>query len=732
MQGRRGFRLGEVILGRYRVTGELGQGGMGVVYRCHDEVGGIDVALKALPPELSHNTSEMEEVRENFRMVERLHHPHIAAVKTLERDSATGDYYLILELAEGVDLRRWRKSKGGKVSLGEVVPVLEQVARALDYAHSQRIVHRDVKPSNIMLGSEGVVKVLDFGLAAQIQSSLSRVSQVHHGTSGTGPYMAPEQWRGQLQDGATDQYALAVVAYELLAGRVPFDSQDAVALRECVIRDEPLPPEGLAEAVWRGLACGLAKGRRDRFQSCEGFVKALAGQAPGRESKQPAERAVAPEAVGRGKAVGVGRAGRKLVWAAAAVMGFLLVVALMKPWRWGDRASVSQSSQPSQPPQSSQPVAPSTGRGGLVVSTEPEGAEVALGGDHLEKSPATFRGVTPGKYPLKVMLDGYEPVTREVEIRADDFAKLEPIRLRRSSGSVRIVSDPPGATVRRQGTLVGVTPLAIDSVLVGEVAYDLVLPRFASATVRGTVRRNERLDLTASLKQVAPLPGKRWTNTLGMVFVPVAGVAGLVSAWETRVQDYQAFVSSAGRSWTAPGFGQQPDHPAVHISWEDASEFCRWLTQKERSGGRLEADQQYRLPKDAEWSVAAGLTGEKGTTPEERESSQGEMFAWGKAIWPPPKGAGNFASALSVDSYEYTAPVGKMGATATGLCDLAGNVWEWCEDRYGTRRLDRVLRGGSWYAGERARLSLGYRSFVPSTEAYDDVGFRCVLEPEKR
>ena len=187
----RRFMTGDKILGRYRITGALGQGGMGTVFQCWDEVGGIDVALKAIPPELSHDTNEMEAVRDNFRLVEKLHHPHIAAAKTLEKDSATGDYYLIMECVEGLNLRKYLKRGGGKLALDIVLPVVKQVANALDYAHSQKIMHRDIKPSNIMIMANGTVKVLDFGLAAQLHTSLTRVSHVHYGTSGTGPYMAP-------------------------------------------------------------------------------------------------------------------------------------------------------------------------------------------------------------------------------------------------------------------------------------------------------------------------------------------------------------------------------------------------------------------------------------------------------------------------------------------------------------------------------------------------------------
>ncbi len=303
---RKRFRSGDVILRRYRIVDELGQGGMGVVYRCFDQIGGIEVALKALPPELSHNSVEMEEIRENFRLVEGLHHPNIAAAKTLERDEVTGDTYLVMECVVGVNLRQWRKQRGkldtgsskragehaaaGAVKVGpreplagcrtldEALPVLRQVAAALDFAHSRKIIHRDVKPSNVMLSADGTVKVLDFGLAAQIHTSMSRVSRVHYGTSGTGPYMAPEQWRGQRQGARTDQYALAVMAYELLAGELPFENSDAAVLREAVLKEPVGVIAGLEKRVWLALQRALAKEPADRFEDCGTFVAALSGE----------------------------------------------------------------------------------------------------------------------------------------------------------------------------------------------------------------------------------------------------------------------------------------------------------------------------------------------------------------------------------------------------------------------------------------------------------------------
>ena len=275
----RRFRTGDRILGRYSIRGDLGQGGMGVVYRCYDETGGVDVALKAIPPELSHNSVEMEEIRENYKLLmdADLSHPHIATLRNLERDADSGDYYLIMQCAPGIDLRRFRRAHGkqGRLPFQQVIPIVRKVAEALDHAHSRRIIHRDIKPSNVMVAADGNVKVLDFGLASQIHTSLTRLSHVRYGTSGTGPYMAPEQWRGQRQDQATDQYALAVMTYELLAGRCPFENQDVTILREAVLNEEPEPVPGLDSARWSILRRALSKERDARFGTCADFVQAL-------------------------------------------------------------------------------------------------------------------------------------------------------------------------------------------------------------------------------------------------------------------------------------------------------------------------------------------------------------------------------------------------------------------------------------------------------------------------
>jgi formylglycine-generating enzyme required for sulfatase activity len=215
-----------------------------------------------------------------------------------------------------------------------------------------------------------------------------------------------------------------------------------------------------------------------------------------------------------------------------------------------------------------------------------------------------------------------------------------------------------------------------------------------------------------------------WVNSLGMKFVPVPDTQVLFCIWETRVQDYQVFFDTTKRNWPKSDIEQPLTHPAVNVSWEDAKAFCEWLTQKERSESRLRADQVYRLPTDAEWSVAVGLNQETGGTPLEKEGKIKNVYPWGSQ-WPPPRGAGNYSQTLGTDDYPYIAPVGMFAPNEFGLHDMGGNVWEWCEDRYDAEQ--RVVRGGSWYNPEQFWLLSSARNRNMPDSRYHDVGFRCVL-----
>jgi formylglycine-generating enzyme required for sulfatase activity len=225
---------------------------------------------------------------------------------------------------------------------------------------------------------------------------------------------------------------------------------------------------------------------------------------------------------------------------------------------------------------------------------------------------------------------------------------------------------------------------------------------------------------------VAASPTNCFENSLGMRFVPVPGSKAWFSIWETRVRDYAAFRSETERPWTEPSFGQGPDHPIVNVSWEDAEIFCRWLTKKELQTGRLHGKDRFRLPSDAEWSLAVGLRLEQGQTPEDRMKTA-MVWPWGY-YWPPRVGDGNFAQELKVDTFSQTSPVGSFKTSPIGLYDLAGNVWEWCEDWYNETHVTRVLRGGSFNDSLPLYLLSNYRFSGTMNLSNDDIGFRVVLE----
>lgn len=287
---------------QYELIRELGGGGFGCVYLARDTVAGIDVAVKGLPPLVRLNKEELENVRQNFALVSRLHHPNIAAALHLQKVEKAfyddesdaeklrvfkGDTLVVMQYAPGVTLSQWRKQfPEGKVPLDKAVEITRQIASALDYAHKERILHRDIKPANVMIetGADGslTARVLDFGLAAEIRSSMSRVSQSITDTSGTRPYMAPEQWLGEKQGFETDQYSLAVLFYELITGEVPFvsvfDTGDPVLMMNVVGNREFNPSSELSKPIRLALTKALAKKREDRFESCIVFVDALVGR----------------------------------------------------------------------------------------------------------------------------------------------------------------------------------------------------------------------------------------------------------------------------------------------------------------------------------------------------------------------------------------------------------------------------------------------------------------------
>ena len=264
--------VGELIAGRYELEKLVGSGGMSNVFRAHDRLLERTVALKILHEQYTRDEDYVERFRREARAVAQLTHPNIVTV--IDRGEQEGRQFIVFEYIDGENLKEL--TNRGPLEVREAIRLSLQVARALSFAHERGLVHRDVKPQNVLLNEDGQAKVTDFGIARSLD--VHGVTQT--GTVlGTSDYIAPEQARGQKVDPKTDIYSLGVVLYELLSGEVPYagDNFVAVAMRHV---NEPVPsvlerrpdcPVRLDLAIQRAMS----KDPEDRFESMAAFVDEL-------------------------------------------------------------------------------------------------------------------------------------------------------------------------------------------------------------------------------------------------------------------------------------------------------------------------------------------------------------------------------------------------------------------------------------------------------------------------
>ncbi len=279
-------------IGRYQILGELGRGAMGVVYRALDPAIGRPVAIKTIRLGDITDEGERERLRERlFREAQSagiISHPGIVTVYDVgEQDDIT---YVAMEFVSGPTLE---KLMSGEQPLEgpKIVDLLRQAAAALDFAHKKGIVHRDIKPANIMVNEDGTVKVTDFGVAKFSQSK----QMTQAGTVlGTPNYMSPEQIEGKAVDGRSDQWALAVIAYELLTGEKPFPGEHLTTVLYKIVSEEPAPPHTVNPMLpWAtGMVLGraLSKDPARRYPSVTEFVNALEASLKTKKDWKPLAR----------------------------------------------------------------------------------------------------------------------------------------------------------------------------------------------------------------------------------------------------------------------------------------------------------------------------------------------------------------------------------------------------------------------------------------------------------
>ncbi|HKW80633.1 MAG TPA: serine/threonine-protein kinase, partial [Casimicrobiaceae bacterium] len=266
-------------LGKYEIRREIGRGAMGVVYEAYDPLIKRVVALKTIRADQlagAEAANVVTRFRREAQAAGRLNHPNIVSIYDFGEDAGT--WFIAMERVEGRELKQAFEANE-RFSIADIVRIMSQILDALDYSHRQGVIHRDVKPANIFLLSDGAVKVADFGIAHIETSNLTQVGAV----MGTPSYMSPEQIMGMPVDGRSDLFSAGVILYQFLTGERPFAGSATTTMQK-VLKEDPLPPTALNVQAPAGMDAvvrrALAKRPEDRYQTAREFAEAIRAAAP--------------------------------------------------------------------------------------------------------------------------------------------------------------------------------------------------------------------------------------------------------------------------------------------------------------------------------------------------------------------------------------------------------------------------------------------------------------------
>lgn len=261
------------VVGNYKIIDKIGEGGMGAVFKGVDLMLEREVAIKMLRPELAQQPNVVERFRTEAVTLAKLNHPNVATLHSFFRQGE--DFFMVMEFVRGETLDSLIRQNGA-MPCERAVELFSMALEGIDHAHRMGIVHRDIKPANMMLTETGSIKVMDFGIARVLGSD--RLTRAGH-LIGTAEYMSPEQVRGEETDARSDIYSLGILLYEMLTGRVPFNSASEYELMRSQIEDAPTPPRAFSPQVplriEQAIMRALAKKREARYQSASEFRKSL-------------------------------------------------------------------------------------------------------------------------------------------------------------------------------------------------------------------------------------------------------------------------------------------------------------------------------------------------------------------------------------------------------------------------------------------------------------------------
>jgi serine/threonine protein kinase/formylglycine-generating enzyme required for sulfatase activity len=699
---------------QYKIVEKIGQGGMAEVYKGFHLALKRYVAIKLLGRTLRDDPVLTERFRREAQASASLRHANV--IRIFDYGAFEGGHYIVMEYVEGTDLRAEmdrRKREGRGFSPGEILHILGQVADALDYAHQRGVIHRDVKPANILLSSEGQVVLSDFGLAML----RNRVSQVTMGHSfGTPEYIAPEQAiDSRAAVPQSDIYALGAILYEIVANRPPFYAESPLSLALMHVNEDPTPPRqyapNLPTAVEAVILRSLAKEPEGRFPTARAMVDALrrawAGQDVVEEDKvtQPSMPA-----------------GRQL---------------------------------PPMPPPPPSPPPPPT-----QISLEQQPAPVpwwrrwpvivgAVG--VLLLIPVLLIGISalsPGGSPVAILPTGTAAFTRTLPVTS---TPTEP-----STPTAAPTDTPTSKPTRTPIPTLTFTPTSTDTPAptFTLAPTPVILPTIAPTQTPTATPTSSPTPPPTATPISALMPGQlavRAADGMAMYFVPAGPFlmgtdddpeafpherpqhTVILSAYwvdETEVTNAQYRLCVEAGACDPPSIRTFYDDPAwvndpvVYVTWAKADAYCNWLA--------VETGWDVHMPTEAQWEKAASWDPIAGVK---------YRYPWGDDD-PTPALLNYQDSGLG-----RTTPVGSypLGASPYGALDMAGNVWEWVADWYGqdyyavtdgaidptgpASGTQHVMRGGSYgYSAHKARTT--HRDAGTLRASGAGLGFRCVVGGE--
>ena len=656
--------------GKYEILEELGRGGFGTVYKAQDKVLGRLVAIKVLHPALVVEPSFIERFRQEARIAASLDHPNLVPVHDFSE--AEGRYYIAMGFMKGGSLKDLLK-KDGPIRKAHSLEIIQQLGAGLSYAHSRNVIHRDLKPGNILFDERGIARVSDMGFAKLLHSENSTSMSSSGGLVGTPAYMAPEIWRGKGANAATDVYSLACILVEMLTAEPLFDGESTP---EVMFKHfEPLQLPGDLPQYWKPVIEGaLEKKPEDRIASVAEFITYLQ-----RAEQKPTPATTHPK---------------------------------------------QDRHQDYIPP-----------------------GQTARSGRDRRESPSDFtRSQTSAPATTHTRQDrhqDYIPPGQTASISRD--TRESPSGFTRSQTSAR--KPATGDWREKIGSLRNKLPVYIGvALLIAWVIIPILLLRGLSAKPQPTVER-EPTSITHPILSPIATPGIgstmiREQDGMEMVFVPEGKFemgsndgdsdekpvrqvyldAYWIDKYEVSNRQYALCVAAGAcsepsqtRSSTRNSYYGNPDYddyPVIYVSWYDASDYCEWV-----GGAEVE------LPTEAQWEKAA-----RGT--------DGRTYPWGNQS---PDNSlvnynGNVGDTTKVGSYS-------AGASPYGVLDMAGNVWEWVRDNYGSYQANelrnptritndgtKVIRGGCWYY-DYGDIRAAYRVISYPSGASYGVGFRCSSPP---